>query len=128
MPREDVQAVEIDAIKQDSSEIRDEMRTSITGVRSDLKELTSALHDLIRLDGELNRVADLTGRIGTEVDSLARLMRKEHGSFDARLRSLEVGQAGNDKSVGLFDDWVRYGGFVIVGLVVGGVVAKAAGV
>lgn len=116
---------EYELIKRDLVEVRKEMRETLTGVRSEIKELAQALRDLIRLDGDLTRVADMTARVGKEIDELASLMRVQYTDTDKRLRSLETTQAGNNKSVGLFDGLVAHVLSLAVGLVVGAVVMKA---
>jgi chromosome segregation ATPase len=115
---------EVDAIKQDLSELRNEMRESYSGLRSDLKELAKALRELIRLDGDIGRVADLAQRIGKEVDDLAALMRADRQELDKRLRTLEQAQVGNSKSAGLVDWLVRHTLSMAIGAAFGAAVIK----
>lgn len=118
---------EIDAIKQDLAELKTEVKDSLSGMRSDIKELAAALRDLIRLDGDLGRVADMANRIGKQVDDLFQLLRSEVAALDLRLRTVETSQAGNSKSVGLFDSLVRHGLLVVVSGGIGAALAKALG-
>lgn len=115
---------EVDAIKEDLAELKTEVRESLKGIHTDLKELANALHELIRLDGDIGRVADMTHRIGKEVDDLFRLFRTEFGKLDTRLRTVETAQAGNTKSVGLFDSLVKYGMSLLMGAALGVTVVK----
>lgn len=119
--------VEVQAIKDDLSALKQEMHTSLAGVSTEVKELTKALRQLIRLDGDLGRVADLANRIGKEVDGLATLMREQFLHYDERLRKVENNQAGNNKSVTLFDGLVRHGLALMLGMAVGVLVIKAIG-
>jgi len=52
-----------------------EVGSQLQGVRSDIKDLTKALRDLIRMDGEIKNVAALVSRIGDEVDDHEERMR-----------------------------------------------------
>lgn len=58
----------------------DDVKKDVTGMRDDLKEIAVALRDLVHLD---KKVTD----------------------HEKRIRYIEIRQAGNSKSVGLFD-WV----------------------
>lgn len=108
------QPTEMDAIKRDLSDLRNELRESIGGLRADIKEIAKAFHELVRLDGDIGRVADVVSRLGKEMDDLSR-----------RMRTLELDQAGNTKSVGLFDWIVRNALTVIISGAIGAaVVAK----
>ncbi len=109
---------EVDAIKEDLVDLKKEVRDSLSGMRSDLKELAKALHELIRLDGDLGRVADLANRIGREVDELAKLWRTEKEALNTRVGAIEIQMAGNSKSVGLFDGVVKHS---LVAVLSGGV-------
>jgi hypothetical protein len=113
---------EVDAIKSDLQALKTEVRDELSGMRSDLKDLAKALHELIRLGGDLGRVADLANRIGKEVDQLATRVRDDKEKTDGRLQALEIAQAGNAKSVGLFDKLVTHG----LSLIVGGILVALA--
>lgn len=52
------------------------------GVRNDLKELTKAMRELIRLEGDIKRTSDALIRIGRQVDD-----------HDERIRALETSDA-----------------------------------
>ncbi len=122
-------SMDVEAIKEDLDELKREVRDSISGMRSDIKELAKALHELIRLDGDLSRVADITNRIGKQVDDLFRLLRTETNALDQRLRTVENKLAGNGKSVDLFDALVKHALTLLFGLAIGGgvVMLKMAG-
>jgi len=90
---------EIEQLKKDFS-------NQFSGVRSDIKELTKALHDLIRLDGDIKRQSDAVGRIGREVED-----------HEKRIRVLEVAAPGTKKSVGFMDKLFERSVFLIVGAV-----------
>jgi len=88
---------ELDDFKRDVS-------NQFAGVRSDIKELTSALRDLIRLDGDIKRQSDAVGRIGREVED-----------HEDRIRALEVTGAGTKKTVSLMDKVLERGALLVVG-------------
>jgi transposase len=113
---------EVDSIKQDLADVKREVRDSLNGMRSDVKELAKALHELIRLDGDLGRVADLTNRIGKQVDEIAAMWRSEKAEIDRRLRLLETAQALNTQSASLFDWLVRNALTIMVSGVIGAAV------
>lgn len=118
---------EVEALKEDMAELKNEVRDSLAGIHSDLKSLSEAFRDLVRLDGDINRVATTVDRIGKEVDELFAMLRSETKALDERLRKVENNVASNNKSVDLYDDWARYAGFVIIGLIIGGAVVKVTG-
>lgn len=72
--------------------LRKDVNTQLTGVRTDIKELTEVLRDLIRMDGEIKNISTLTERIGNEVDD-----------HEKRLRGLEKNGADADVVVKLTD-------------------------
>lgn len=59
------------------------------GVRQDIKELTAAFRELIRMDGDLKRINDAMARIGSQVDD-----------HEQRLRFVENGHAGDRVRIG----------------------------
>jgi septal ring factor EnvC (AmiA/AmiB activator) len=66
-------------VEQQLQEFRAEVRQRFDRVGEDLKELTKALRDLIRLDGDIRRLAEAVKRIGTQVDD-----------HEGRLRAVEA--------------------------------------
>lgn len=80
---------EIAALKTDIDTLRNEVNGQLTGVRSDIKDLTKVLRDLIRMDGEIKNIATLVGRVAGEVDD-----------HEQRLRSLEKSSAINSIKIG----------------------------
>jgi hypothetical protein len=79
---------EVDNLKQDLNALKVSVNEQFDGVRNDLKELTSALRDLIRLDGDIKRVQDAVHRIGTQVDD-----------HETRLRGVEtVGSVNHSRT------------------------------
>jgi len=61
---------------------RGEIGERFDRVHDDLKELTKALRDLIRLDGDIRRLQDAIGRIGRATDD-----------HETRLRAVEAAAA-----------------------------------
>ncbi len=61
----------------------------LSGVRNDIKELTKALRDLIRIDGEIKNIVTLVSRIGSEVDD-----------HEGRVRVLEKSNVVNSIKIG----------------------------
>ncbi len=68
----------------------DEVGVRFDRVHDDLKDLTKALRDLIRIDGDIRRLQDATGRIGRECED-----------HEKRLRVLEQDGAGTRVKVGV---------------------------
>lgn len=69
------------------------LQSDVRGLRSDMKDVAVALRDLVHVD---KKVID----------------------HEKRLRALEISQAGNTKSVNLFDWLVRYGAATVIGGVI----------
>ena len=81
---------EIQEIERKVEALRSEVGAQFAGVRSDLKEVSQALRDLIRLDGDLKRQNDALLRIGKQVDEHEiRLYKLE----TVRLPALEIAGA-----------------------------------
>jgi hypothetical protein len=59
---------DIETVERKVEELRSEVGRQLGGVREELKELTKALRDLIRLDGDMKRTNDALIRIGKQVD------------------------------------------------------------
>jgi hypothetical protein len=97
-----------DAVTRDDlNVVREELNVQLAGVRADIKDLTLALRDLIRLDGDLKRIEQAQTRIGRQVDD-----------HEDRLRSVEVGGAGHAKTVGLVDKLVEHAASLIIGALI----------
>lgn len=90
--------------REDLNVVRKELNGQMAGVRADIKDLTLALRDLIRLDGDLKRIEQAQSRIGRQVDD-----------HEERMREMEVGSAGHGKTVGLVDKLVEHAATLIVG-------------
>jgi len=73
---------DIQALEHKLETFRDEIGGRFDRVHDDLKELTKALRDLIRLDGDIRRLQDAMSRIG-----------HESGDHELRLRELEGANA-----------------------------------
>ena len=56
----------------------DTLTATVFGLRDEVKELTKALRELIRIDGDIKRLSEAIGRIGGESED-----------HEARLRVLE---------------------------------------
>lgn len=107
---------EVDALKKELMDFKAEINKQLSGVRTDLKELTKALRDLIRLEGNIAQLSDLVGRHATE--------SRDH---EKRIRKIEMQLAGTSKSVTLFDQIVRHTVLLVVGGVFSVLIIKAAG-
>lgn len=68
--------------------LRRDVSQHLAGVRNDIKDLTAALREMIRLDGEIKRQNDAVGRIGRQVDKQEERL---HEIETVRLPALEVG-------------------------------------
>jgi hypothetical protein len=90
---------ELNVFKKDVSD-------QFAGVRSDIKDLTKALRDLIILDGDIKRQSDVVARVGREVED-----------HEKRIRSLEVTGAGTKKTVTLMDKVFERGALLLIGAV-----------
>lgn len=99
--------------KTELNQFKNEVRLQMEGVRADLKDLTKALRELIRLEGSLNGLAKIVERLGRENDDQ-----------EKRLRQIEIGAAGTSKSVGLFDGMVKHVFVLVIGATVGAVLMK----
>lgn len=71
-------------VEQKLEDFRAEVRLQFDRVGGELKELTQALRDLIRIDGDIRRLGEVTKRIGGQVD--------EH---EKRLRVVEIAGTAN---------------------------------
>jgi len=83
---------DVEAIKGELKDFKNDVGKRFDNLHGDLSDLTAAMRDLIKLDGYIQRVADMTNRIGKQADDL-----------EIRIRRLEVSDAGNSKTVGRFD-------------------------
>lgn len=81
---------ELKDLEQKLETFRSEVGERFDRVHDDLKDLTKALRDLIRLDGDIRRLQDAIGRIG-----------RESGDHEKRLRVLEEATAGQRVKVGV---------------------------
>jgi hypothetical protein len=62
-------------IKQEIQQLKSNIDEKLDGVRSDIKELTKAFRDLVRLDGDIKRVDIVVDRIGRQVDDQEKRLR-----------------------------------------------------
>lgn len=106
--------------------LRSHFTGQFAGVRSDIKELTQALRELIRLDGDIKRQNDALARIGRQVDSHDERL---HEIETVRLPLIETAHAGAKVTVGHSDRmyWllVTAGASIFTGVVVGLIVYAA---
>lgn len=91
-------ANEVETLERKLEEMRDDVRTQFAEVRDDLKELTKALRELIRLDGDIRRLQDACGRIGRESED-----------HEKRLRALEQTRGADAMTVKHLDrtQWLQ---------------------
>lgn len=91
----------VDALKKELDELKGDVTDQLKGVRSDLKDLTMALRELIRLDGDMKRQNDLLIRVAKQVDGL-----------EIRVRTLEVNGSVNSTRIGFSERgmWLIFGG------------------
>ena len=80
---------DVDEIKRDLESFKKSIGGRLDGVQSELRELTKALRELIRIDGDIKRVQDAMARIGRQVDD-----------HEERLRTVEVNGAGTGARLG----------------------------
>ena len=79
---------EVAALDQKIETLRQDVSEQFSGIRSDIKDLTKALRELIRLDGEVKSVRDLSNRIGKQVDD-----------HEKRIRTLETNSTANATAI-----------------------------
>ncbi len=100
--------------------LRGNFTNQFIGMRTDIKELTQALRELIRLDGDLKRQNDAIGRIGRQVDGHDERL---HEIEAVRLPSIEAARAETKVSVGhsnrMYWLLVTAGASVFTGAIVG---------
>ena len=73
-------STEIQAVEEKVEFLRTELGRRFDTVQEELKELTKALRDLIRLDGDIRRLQDAVGRIGRETEDHEKRLRTLEGS------------------------------------------------
>lgn len=66
----------VDALNKKIDVINSHFAKEFDGVRADLKDLTRALRDLIRLDGKIENLTTLVTRVGIDVDDHEKRMRE----------------------------------------------------
>lgn len=59
----------------DLDQLRKEMSEQFSSMRSDIKEISTALVELVRLEGKFERVNELVYRVASEVDDLEKRVR-----------------------------------------------------
>lgn len=75
-------------MSEDLVQLRKEMTDQFSAMRSDIKEISHALVELVRLEGKFERVNELVYRLATENDNL-----------EKRLRSLENSAGINNNRI-----------------------------
>jgi len=80
---------DVTALDQKIETLRSEVTTQLRTVSSDMKELTRALRELIRLDGDIKNLSTLVTRVGGQVDD-----------HEKRLRRVETSSTVNTVKVG----------------------------
>tara|TARA_R100001143_G_scaffold45391_2_gene40712 strand:+ start:18255 stop:18563 length:309 start_codon:yes stop_codon:yes gene_type:complete len=76
-------------VSEDLNRIRQEMSDQFKAIRSDIKEISTALVELVRLDGKFNSISELVNRVAIETDDL-----------EKRVRSLENNAGVNNTRIG----------------------------
>lgn len=89
-------------MSEDADHVRTELRTfkaevntKLDTVSSEIKELTRALRELIRLDGDIRRQNDALARIGRQVDD-----------HEVRLRRVEIEDSKQGARIGYSERWI----------------------
>ena len=90
--------------REELDEFKAEVRHRFDRVHEDLKEMTQALRELVRLDGNIKRLEEAVGRIGDEVRDQ-----------EKRLRTLEHRGAGTAKTIGGVEVFARYAAAAVAG-------------
>lgn len=62
-------------MSEELDRLRQEMTQQFSAMRSDIKELSSAMLELVRLDGKLNTMSELLYRVAKQVDDLESRVR-----------------------------------------------------
>lgn len=86
--------------------LREEVNARFGEVRTDIKELTQALRELIRLDGDIKRLAETTIRLDKVV-----------GEHEKKISALVVGNLKSTVIVGIHERWFWFGMSVVGALV-----------
>lgn len=102
--------------KEDFQAFKEEVSGQLAGVRADLRDLAQAMRELVRLDGDIKRLSDLTHRVAGE--SL------EH---ERRIRALEIERAGTAKSIGLWEHLIKHAASLALGATLAAVALKTMG-
>lgn len=71
---------ETQAVQKIVEDLRKEVSGRFDSMQEDIKELTKALRDLIRIDGDIRRLQDSVGRIGRETEDHEKRVRLLEGS------------------------------------------------
>jgi len=93
-------------------DFREETKERFNEIRSDIKELTLALRELIRLDGDIKRLNEVVERIGDQVKT---------NSQDIGL--LKIATARSSVTVGVHERWF-WVGVSFIFAVAGGILTK----
>lgn len=108
----------IENVERNLEAFRNEVNGRFEALQSEIRELTSALREQVRIDGEIKRVNDALARMGKQLDKL-----EERGEeIDVRLRNVEQSGAANKTEVRHLDRlaWlpITIAGSVLAGLLV----------
>lgn len=112
----------IENVERNLDAFRSEVNGRFEALQTEIRELTSALREQVRIDGEIKRVNDALARMGKQLDKL-----EERGEdADERLRNVEQSGAAHRTEVRHLDrlTWLPYTlvGSVLSGALVGIVV------
>ena len=92
------------------------LQEDVQGVRSDIKELTKALVEMVRLDSDVKNLMDWLNRLSGKVDGI-----------EKDIAVLKTRSALNGKSVGLFDSLVSKGIFSLINIGIGAALLRLLG-
>lgn len=86
----------IQTVESKLDDFRVEVRKRMDTVGDELRELTKALRELIRIDGDIRRIQDAVGRIGRQVDDheeRTRALETAGSAHAVTVKHLSAGQA-----------------------------------
>lgn len=107
----------LDDLRQDFGKRLDvlggEVKSQLGVVNVELRELTKALRDLIRLDGDIRRLQDAVGRIGRETED-----------HEKRLRVIESRGTAQTVTLGFWQSAARVGTTIAAAVIAAAITAS----
>lgn len=108
----------IENVERNLEVFRKEVNGRFEALQSEIRELTSALREQVRIDGEIKRVNDALARMGKQIDKL----EARGDDADQRLRNVEQSGAARQSEVRYLDrlTWLPYtvAGSILTGVIV----------